>query len=54
VNFADYKDYELKLPLLQKDQWDGDIEGELEFLLQFSVCFFDISFFSWTVLTFYS
>lgn len=38
INFADAKEYELRLPLLQQGKWDGDIEGEIEFLIHFSVC----------------
>lgn len=37
VNFADTQEYELRLPLLHREKWDGDIEGEVEFLLHFSV-----------------
>eukprot|EP01125_Pyxidicula_operculata_P010175 TRINITY_DN3353_c0_g3_i2.p1 TRINITY_DN3353_c0_g3~~TRINITY_DN3353_c0_g3_i2.p1 ORF type:complete len:1287 (+),score=348.80 TRINITY_DN3353_c0_g3_i2:69-3929(+) len=36
-NFADTKVYELRLPILQRENWSGDIEGELEITINFSV-----------------
>ncbi len=37
MNFADTNEYELKLPLLQKDQWQGDVVCEIDILVHFSV-----------------
>lgn len=41
INFADTNEYELKLPLLQKESWEGDvvgeIHGEIDVLVHFSV-----------------
>jgi len=37
VSFADTNEYELKLPLMQKDTWEGDIQGEVDVSVHFSV-----------------
>ena len=38
VNFADSSEYKLKLPLVNSERWDGDVEGDVELMVHFSVC----------------
>lgn len=38
LNFADTNEYELKLPLLQREaMWEGEVVGEIDILVHFSV-----------------